>query len=325
MDFAPGLVKVTLRPRPGYIPKVLSTSFRSQVVTLHSFRPPPFALSEDERLHLLCPVRALKLYVDRSKVWRKSPQLLICFGAGRRGLATSKQRISHWVRDAISLAYEARNLPSPLSLRAHSTRGVASSQALFRRVPLEDICVKHIRMVLSAHLCQVLQPWRWYGSRFSGPVCLNRPYVVGSLLGQIGSIFSLACLVYRSRCVKLRSVELPMKENVSGYSRNPCSLNRERDTAFAAKLLTLPTGFFSAEKSEEWMARSPVWPDDVIASETASRLSQWIAVILYGFQTRSRGGRSRCVKLRSVSFPIQRTRVTRVTRDDFHYKYHYKH
>ncbi len=61
--------------------------------------------------------------------------------ASRRGLATSKQRISHWVRDAISLAYEARNLPSPLSLRAHSTRGVASSQALFRGVPLEDICV----------------------------------------------------------------------------------------------------------------------------------------------------------------------------------------
>ncbi len=110
MDFAPGLVKVTLRPRPGYIPKVLSTSFRSQVVTLHSFHPPPFASSEDERLHMLCPVRALKLYVDRSKVWRKSSQLLVCFGAGRRGLATSKQRISHWVRDAISLAYEARNL-----------------------------------------------------------------------------------------------------------------------------------------------------------------------------------------------------------------------
>ncbi len=48
MDFAPGLVKVTLRPRPGYIPKVLSTSFHSQVVTLHSFHPPPFASSEDE-------------------------------------------------------------------------------------------------------------------------------------------------------------------------------------------------------------------------------------------------------------------------------------
>ncbi len=51
MDFAPGLVKVTLRPRPGYIPKVLSTSFRSQVGTLHFFHPPPFASSEDEKLH----------------------------------------------------------------------------------------------------------------------------------------------------------------------------------------------------------------------------------------------------------------------------------
>ncbi len=49
----------------------------------------------------------------------------------------------------------------------------------------------------------------------------------------------------------------PMKENVLGYSRNPCSLNRVRDTAFAAKLLTLPTGTFSAKKSEQ-MARSPV-------------------------------------------------------------------
>ncbi len=55
-----------------------------------------------------------------------------------------------------------------------------------------------------------------------------------------------------------RSVSEPMIENISGYSCNSCSLNRERDAAFAAKLLTLPTGFFSAEKSEEWIARSPV-------------------------------------------------------------------
>ncbi len=102
MDFAPGLVEVTLRPRPGYVLKVLSTSFHSQVVTLHSFHRPPFASGEDERLHMLCPVRALTIYVDRSSLWRKSPQLLVCFGDGRRGLATSKHRIYHWVREAIS-------------------------------------------------------------------------------------------------------------------------------------------------------------------------------------------------------------------------------
>ncbi len=66
MDFAPGLVKVTLRPRPGYIPKVLSTSFRSQVVTLHSFHPPPFASSEDERLHLLNLLHLLHFHSPRA-------------------------------------------------------------------------------------------------------------------------------------------------------------------------------------------------------------------------------------------------------------------
>ncbi len=138
MDFAPSLVKVTLRPRPGYVPKVLSTSFCSQVVTLHSFHPPPFASGEDERLHMLCPVWALKIYVDCSSHWRKSPQLLVCFGAGCRGLATSNHRIYHWVRDAILLAYEVRGLSSPLSVWAHSTRTVTSSQAIFRGVPLEQ-------------------------------------------------------------------------------------------------------------------------------------------------------------------------------------------
>ncbi len=55
--------------------------------------------------------------------------------------AVSKHTISHWIRDAFSLAYEVRILPSPLDIRAHSTRGVVSSQALFRGVTLEDICM----------------------------------------------------------------------------------------------------------------------------------------------------------------------------------------
>ncbi len=35
----------------------------------------------------------------------------------------------------------SRSLASPLDIRAHSTRGLASSTALFRGVPLEDICM----------------------------------------------------------------------------------------------------------------------------------------------------------------------------------------
>ncbi len=55
----------------------------------------------------------------------------------------------------------------------------------------------------------------------------------------------------------MRRSEL-LKVNISGYSLNPRSLNREQDAAFAAKFLTLLTEAFLAEKSEEQMARSPV-------------------------------------------------------------------
>ncbi len=90
MDFAPGQGNLTAQA--SIAPKVLTASFCSQVITLHSFHPPPFASGDDERLHMLCLVRALKIYVDCSSHWRKSPQLLVCFGVSRRGLATSKYR-----------------------------------------------------------------------------------------------------------------------------------------------------------------------------------------------------------------------------------------
>ncbi len=42
--------------------------------------------------------------------------------------------------EAIVLAYQARHLPCPLGVRAHSTRGVASSWALARGASIADIC-----------------------------------------------------------------------------------------------------------------------------------------------------------------------------------------
>ncbi len=56
------------------------------------------------------------------------------------GAAATEHTVSHWVRDAIALAYEARGQASPLRVRAHSTRGVASSMALARGAPLQQVC-----------------------------------------------------------------------------------------------------------------------------------------------------------------------------------------
>ncbi len=176
------------------------------------------------------------------------------------------------------------------------------------------------RMVLSAHFCQVLQPGTWYGSGFSGSICLNQPYAVWFDFGPDRAAF-LAWRVWYivPKAWKAHAaLSEPMTENVSGYSRNPCSPNRERDAAFAAKLLTLPTGIFSAEKSEEQMARSPVWADDESTSGAAFAPS---ANEFYaGFRQSARREHSQSVKSScSVSFPIQRTRVTRVTQDILYY------
>ncbi|KAL0147058.1 hypothetical protein M9458_057582, partial [Cirrhinus mrigala] len=116
--------------------KVSTTPFRDQVVNLQAL-PPEEA---DPALALLCPVRALRVYVDRTRSFRRSEQLFVCFGGQHKGNAVSKQRLAHWVVDAISLAYESQGEPCPLGVRAHSTRSVASSYALAHGASLADIC-----------------------------------------------------------------------------------------------------------------------------------------------------------------------------------------
>lgn len=134
MEFPPGLVKMFLQPRPG-----LSTSFCSQVVMLHSFSLPPFASAEEDRIHFLCPVQALKAYVDRSGQWCKSSQLFVCFEAGCRGFVSSKHKISHWVRDAISWLMRCGSFLHLWAL-VLTLLGVLNLPRLFL-VLFEDICV----------------------------------------------------------------------------------------------------------------------------------------------------------------------------------------
>ncbi len=126
----------TLRPRPGYVPKVPTTPFRDQEVNLQAL-----PLEEaDPDLALLCSVHALQQYVDRTQSFRTLEQLFVCYGGQQKGKAVSKQRMAHWIVDAITLAYEAQGVPCLLRLRAHSTRGVASSWALARGASLANIC-----------------------------------------------------------------------------------------------------------------------------------------------------------------------------------------
>ena len=133
--------RITLRPNPAYQPKVLSTHYRTMVIDLAAFSPPPFASEVERSLHTLCPVRSLLAYVDRTRSFRTTDQLLVCFGPGARyGGPLSRQRLSHWIVEAILLAYAASGQVPPAGIKAHSTRGVAASWALFHGVSVEDMC-----------------------------------------------------------------------------------------------------------------------------------------------------------------------------------------
>ncbi|KAI2662336.1 Replication factor C small subunit [Labeo rohita] len=57
-----------------------------------------------------------------------------------QGLPVMKQSLSKWLVDAIMLAYSSLCLTCPMEVRAHSTRGVASSWAWFSCVFIAVIC-----------------------------------------------------------------------------------------------------------------------------------------------------------------------------------------
>ncbi len=119
----------------------------------------------------MCPVRALDTYVHRATQWRRSDQLLVCVGPPRRGLPATKHTISRWIVETITACYESSGLPSPLGVKAHSTRGMAASKAFSAGCP----CFGHLQrcgLVHPVHLCPVLRPRHRYYPRFFSPLVL---------------------------------------------------------------------------------------------------------------------------------------------------------
>ncbi len=125
LKFGPNDSKIVLIPRHGYIPKVLD-SVQSAVITLSTLP----SSEQDQGLNLLCPVRMLRIYIERSAPFRQSEQLFVCFGGSTKGSPVTKQRLSRWIIDQ----------QYPMGVRAHSTRGIASSWAWSSGVSIAEIC-----------------------------------------------------------------------------------------------------------------------------------------------------------------------------------------
>ena len=76
---------------------------------------------------LLCPVRAVRRYLDRTAEHRPRCEWLFVT-AGRSKKEISKTTVSFWLRKTISLAYELSGVALPVPApRARETRGIAPS------------------------------------------------------------------------------------------------------------------------------------------------------------------------------------------------------
>lgn len=72
---------------------------------LLSFSLPPFASEEQS------PVYVMSTGIDDSQGVRLCDQLFICYAKPAKGKVLSEERISHWIVEASSLAYNSKGLP----------------------------------------------------------------------------------------------------------------------------------------------------------------------------------------------------------------------
>ncbi|XP_053092882.1 LOW QUALITY PROTEIN: uncharacterized protein LOC113526632 [Pangasianodon hypophthalmus] len=86
------------------------------------------------------PVRRDLLSQAGGDILHPRPELWKLWVWPLRGRPATKQTLSRWIVEATSLAYESSGLPSPLGVKAHSTRGVAASKAFLAGVSMQDIC-----------------------------------------------------------------------------------------------------------------------------------------------------------------------------------------
>ena len=88
---------------------------------------------------LLCPVRALRIYLNRTKDLKPHPRTLFV-SPKRTFRSLSKNAISFFLREVISQAYDSGSIPGPSSRpRAHSIRGMATSVSFLRNFPVKKV------------------------------------------------------------------------------------------------------------------------------------------------------------------------------------------
>lgn len=133
---------VTLRPLASFVAKTEvpgKPETRLQDVTLQGLGN--FCSNSLSEERTLCPVRAVKIYLSRTKEVRGQRQeLFIPYKLGATQ-SISPVSISNWIQRAVKAAYTdaSEEEAAAISVRAHDLRGIAASWNLHQSIPIGDI------------------------------------------------------------------------------------------------------------------------------------------------------------------------------------------
>ena len=122
---------VTFFTFPGFLAKNQLPSVLSPAICIP-------ALKGQGDTPLLCPVRALRIYLTRVFPRRKNRKRVFISHLENYQKEISSDTVSRWIVQTIRFAYEGSSLELP-KVNAHEVRALASSWAWFNRVALEDI------------------------------------------------------------------------------------------------------------------------------------------------------------------------------------------
>ena len=132
--------RAILHLNPAFLPKVVNVVYINRQIDLEAFHP-VFQTRLEKKLHTLCPVRALRWYLEKTKPIRVDRQLLVSYQAGRQGKKVNKATVARWIRQTVVYSYNQMGRELPLrSVRAHDTRAQAASFADLKGVAPADLC-----------------------------------------------------------------------------------------------------------------------------------------------------------------------------------------
>ena len=156
LSIEPGFIRfspngVHLLPNPNFLAKNQTVSFSPTPM----FLPTISSISSIREDRFVCPVRALKWYLEKTKTLRTSNAMFVLPRSPYT--PASRDTISRWLVELISLFASPDESP-----RAHDVRAHASSTAWFRGVPLDDVMKaaswKSPSTFISCYLTNVVSP-----------------------------------------------------------------------------------------------------------------------------------------------------------------------